>query len=206
MPQYKEEYRRHLPHIIPIDGMFHVVFRIKGAIPTSVLKKLSDEFQEKKLNVAAKTRAERDKILSNLYDEYFEQFESFLHAGDNGVLHNYTKAQIVKEALFFHDANNYKLVAYSIMPNHVHLLVMNLKQNLSSIMKSIIGFSAYEINKLEGKKGAFWQDENYDHMIRSRNEMADTIQYILNNPVKSGICSHYSVHPFTWYDERYLEK
>lgn len=205
MSQYKEEYRRHLPHIIPNTGMFHVVFRIKNSIPTLLLQELSEGFQEKKLNIVAKTRTERDRILYNLFQEYFEEFETILHAEREGVLSDTRKALIVKNALFFHDGKKFDLVAFSIMPNHVHLLVMNVKQNLSSIMKSVKGFSAYEINKLDAAHGTFWQDENYDHLIRNRNEMAETIKYILNNPVKSGLCDHYSAHPFTWCDPRYID-
>jgi putative transposase len=205
MPQYKEEYRRHLPHIIPLDGMFHVVFRTKGSIPTFVMQKLSEEFQEKKLNIVAKSRTERDKILFDLNREYFEEFENFLHQVKEGAFTDFRKASIVKNALFFHDGNKFSLVAFSIMPNHVHLLVMNVRQNLSFILKSIKGFSAYEINKLDAVHGPFWQDENYDHMIQSRNEMAETIKYFLNNPVKSGLCNHYSEHLFTWCNPKYLD-
>lgn len=84
------------------------------------------------------------------------------------------------------------------MPNHVHLLISNLKKHLSDILKTMKGFSAWEINKRVETKGTFWQDESYDHMIRSRNKMANTVDYILNNPVKSGLCNHYTEHDFTW--------
>lgn len=205
MSQYKEEYRRHLPHILPLDGMFHVVFRVKGSIPTAILDKFSAEFQEKKLNIVAKSKIEREKLLFNLNQEYFEEFEHYLHQEKEGVLSDHKIACIVKNAMFFHDTSKYSLVAYSIMPNHVHLMVMNVRQHLSSIMQSVKGYSAYAINKLSAVHGTFWQDENYDHMIRSRNEMAETIKYILNNPIKSGLCDHYSEDPFTWCNPKYLD-
>lgn len=205
MSQYKEEYRRHLPHIIPLDGMFHVVFRIKNSIPTQILKELSEYYLEKRQNINIPLHIKRSQVLYELNLEYFEAFERFLHNEKSAVLADSRKATIVRDALFYHDRKKFNLVAYSIMPNHVHLLVMDVKRNLSSILKSVKGFSSHEINRIGGTHGTFWQDENYDHMVRIRNEMAETIQYILNNPVKSGLCDHYSGHDFTWCNPKYLE-
>ena len=36
-----------------------------------------------------------------------------------------------------------------------------------------------------GREGDFWQPEYYDHLIRDGSEMAATIRYIQNNPIKA---------------------
>lgn len=207
MDQYKEEYRRHLPHIVPLHGTFHVTFRVKGSIPTAVIEKYAEEFeqQKSKLQTFLDTDSKKQKALGRLYWEYYEKFENELHKSSVVPLSDPIKARIVQDALNHFKHKRYELVCYSIMSNHVHVVLMNVRQNLSAIMKSIKGFTAYQINKIEEEKGTFWQDENYDHLIRSRNELADTIKYILNNPVKSSICNYYTEHKFTWCNERFLE-
>ncbi|HKK81400.1 MAG TPA: transposase [Prolixibacteraceae bacterium] len=198
MPKYKTEYRRNLPHIVPIEGMFHVVFRVKNSIPAHLLDKFKSDYEEQKLNITANSKEEHLQILNRLNNDYFEKFEDELHRSPIKPLADYKNAEIIQNAILYFQNKRYTVLAYSIMPNHVHLLLSNLKKHLSDILKPLKGFSAWEINKQAGRKGTFWQDESYDHIIRSRDEMANTVDYILNNPVKSGLCDHYTEHRFTW--------
>ena len=58
---------------------------------------------------------------------------------------------------------------------------------LSSIMQSLKGYTAHKANRLLGRKGAFWQQESYDHVVRDANEWQRIVTYVLNNPVKAGL-------------------
>jgi putative transposase len=61
--------------------------------------------------------------------------------------------------------------------------------DLPSALKGIKGYTARQINKLQGARGSvFWQDESYDHWARDEAEMLRIIQYIEDNPVKAGLC------------------
>ncbi|MDA3817758.1 MAG: transposase [Prolixibacteraceae bacterium] len=198
MPQHKSQYRRNLPHIVPIEGMFHVVFRVKDSIPNHIVEKFKSDYDDQKLNITTNSKEEYLQILNRLNNEYFEKFESELHKSPIKPLADFKNAEIVQNAILYFQNKRYTILAYSIMPNHVHILLSNLKKHLADILKPMKGFSARKINKQGGTKGTFWQDESYDHLIRSRNEMADTVNYIINNPVKAGICNHYTEHDFTW--------
>ena len=57
--------------------------------------------------------------------------------------------------------------------------------SLSSILQSWKGFSAREINRLLGRKGALWMDENFDHIVRSSEQLAHFQRYLAANPVKA---------------------
>lgn len=59
---------------------------------------------------------------------------------------------------------------------------------LTKALRRIKGASAYECNKLLNRRGAFWHHESYDHMVRNEAELQRTIWYILENPVKAGLC------------------
>ena len=82
---------------------------------------------------------------------------------------------------------HYDLVAYAVMPNHVHLLIWP-KIAPSRLMKSLKGVTAREANKILGTTGEpFWQKESYDHWVRDAEELQKIRHYIYNNPVKAGL-------------------
>jgi REP element-mobilizing transposase RayT len=74
------------------------------------------------------------------------------------------------------------------MANHVHAL-MTPRIEFSDLMQGIKGFTAHEINAVQGARGrVFWQDESYDHWARDHDSFLKIIHYIENNPVAAGLC------------------
>lgn len=61
---------------------------------------------------------------------------------------------------------------------------------LTDVLRRIKGVTAYECNKLLNRRGAFWHHESYDHVVRNVAELERTIAYVLENPVKAGLCRH----------------
>jgi len=59
---------------------------------------------------------------------------------------------------------------------------------LSGVLQSLKGYTARQANKILGRTGSFWQDENYDHWVRDEAEFARIVEYIDQNPVKAGLC------------------
>jgi hypothetical protein len=54
------------------------------------------------------------------------------------------------------------------MPNHVHLLVCLLgNTDLEEQCYSWKKYTATSINRALGQKGRFWQEESFDHLVRS---------------------------------------
>jgi putative transposase len=83
----------------------------------------------------------------------------------------------------------YKLYAYVIMLNHVHILLQP-DVPLARITKSIKGYTAREANLLLKRTGSpFWQYESYDHWVRNEREFHKITAYIENNPVSAGFVS-----------------
>ena len=83
----------------------------------------------------------------------------------------------------------FKIFAYVIMPDHVHLLILPLfDRDISYIMMRIKGTSARVINSMLGRTGQkLWQDEFYDYIPRNRNKVLEKIAYIHKNPVRKGL-------------------
>jgi hypothetical protein len=59
--------------------------------------------------------------------------------------------------------------------------------------------SAWDVNTILGRKGAFWQVESYDHYVRNSDELARIVQYVLNNPVNAGLVDSWEVWPWTYW-------
>jgi len=83
-----------------------------------------------------------------------------------------------------------------VMPNHVHVVLVP-KSNLPRITKSIKGFTARKANEILGRTGEkVWQDESYDHCVRSNEELQRIIKYVERNPVRAGLVA--SIEDWVW--------
>jgi REP element-mobilizing transposase RayT len=93
-----------------------------------------------------------------------------------------------------------------IMPDHVHVLFTALRDGdgwtfaLPEILRAIKGASARSINRLTGRKGALWQDESFDHVLRGDESLRETVEYIRQNPVRKGLVQKPEDYPWLWLD------
>ena len=80
-----------------------------------------------------------------------------------------------------------------IMPDHVHLLLTPLRdQNgwpfpLVGILQCLKGVTAHRINKLLHISGPVWEEESFDHVLRSEESLKEKARYIQQNPVEAGL-------------------
>ena len=89
----------------------------------------------------------------------------------------------------------YELHAFTVMPNHVHLLVTP-RVVPTRWLGPIKGFTGFRANQILGRRGAFWQNESYDHLVRSDAEFQRIRRYIEVNPVKAGLVA--AAEEFQW--------
>jgi REP element-mobilizing transposase RayT len=83
----------------------------------------------------------------------------------------------------------YQLHSFVVMPNHVHLLVTP-QVEATRWLGPLKGFTGHEANRLLGQQGTpFWQDESYDHLVRSDVEFERIQAYIAQNPVGAGLAT-----------------
>ncbi len=124
-------YRRHLPHYQPEGETFHVVFRLAGSVPTAVVDRVRLE-RERFHRAIAQTESEpaRLKFLRTFRRKYFERIEKILDGGSRGPywLARPEVAEIVEEGVHYRDRKEYDLIASTIMPNHVHLVLRLLEE------------------------------------------------------------------------------
>jgi REP element-mobilizing transposase RayT len=101
-------------------------------------------------------------------------------------------AGMLAEALMYGETGRhfYQLRAWVIMPNHVHVL-LRPKTSLPAITRWLKGSTARQANLLLGRTGeAFWQDESFDHRVRSEAELERIVRYVEHNPVSAGLAAN----------------
>ena len=195
------EYYRNLPHWQPVGACFFVTFNLRGTIPRDVYERLQEE---KQLALARISKNGGDAV--QLYAEHKRHFARVDHILDTcqhgpDYLKHTGIAEVVKTKLHQYDNQNYDLLAYCVMSNHVHLVVDSAVQldklagdalitsqnytQLHATLKHIKGGSARSANGLLKRTGAFWQPESYDHYIRDASELRRVVDYVLQI-VRSG--------------------
>ncbi|HTS78674.1 MAG TPA: transposase [Bryobacteraceae bacterium] len=106
-------------------------------------------------------------------------------------------AGCVLDCLREHAGSRYELHAFVVMPDHVHVLLTPSAEP-SVITGAIKGKSSRIANTILQRTGSpFWQDESFDHWIRSRAEFEETRSYIEANPVRAGLVSAPEEWPYS---------
>jgi REP element-mobilizing transposase RayT len=96
------------------------------------------------------------------------------------------------------------LHAVVIMPEHVHLLLTPMRNaegwpfTLKDILKLIKGPAARSVNMLTGTHGALWQDESFDHVLRSNESFDEKLEYICRNPVRRELVAQPEEYEWLW--------
>ena len=165
--------RGYLPHFDGGEIAQFITFRLFDSMPQHLLEKWRLEITDEASQI-----------------EFRKKIERFLDAGYGSCfLARHDIAELVQKTLIFHQGKKYRLVAWVIMPNHVHILLIPLPEiELSKIMHSIKSYTSHEANKLLGRKGQFWQPESFDRYIRNSEHFSSVRRYIENNPVKARLC------------------
>jgi REP element-mobilizing transposase RayT len=97
-------------------------------------------------------------------------------------------AALVQNALLHFDGDRCRLLAWCVMPNHVHVVIEILgNRSLSDIVRSWKSFTSRRANVLLGRSGPFWHADYFDRYMRDEEHLARTIEYVEQNPVKAGL-------------------
>jgi REP element-mobilizing transposase RayT len=211
-----ENYTRNLPHWQPADSIFFVTFRLTHSLPKNTLDELLAERERAEKDLHFRLKGDRlsheryilNKKLFVKYDAWLDQClaESPRWLAQDDV------ARIVMQEIQQLDGERYRLLAFCIMPNHVHLLVdmHNFNQiaitvqagaarfyPLTDALRLLKGRTARYCNQLLGRTGAFWHHESYDHVVRDGHELERICSYILANPLKADLVLDAYSWPYT---------
>lgn len=166
--------RGYLPHLDAAQLVQSVTFRLADSLPRSIALELDQDCKDG------------------------ARWEAILDAGHGACwLSDPTVANVVEEALLHFDGERYRLVAWCVMPNHVHVMAeINDGFRLGNIVASWKQFSARMANRHLRRTGPFWQVDYFDRYIRTDKHYAVAVQYIEDNPVRAGLVT--IAKPWRW--------
>ncbi len=161
--------RGYLPHFDADTLIQFITFRLADSLPKSIFDELT---------AAASGSA-----------DLRQRIEATVDSGlGSCALRDPVVATMVQDALRHFDGERYKLLAWTIMPNHVHVLVeQNIGFPLGDIVRSWKSFTAKTANKQLGRTGVFWEPDYFDRYIRDQAHFDVAVHYIHENPVKAGL-------------------
>lgn len=170
--------RGYLTHWDFKNSLQGITFRLVDSVPKDVILKWKRELESVKDEEVARKEELHPKIA--LYED----------AGmGECLLADSVCAAIIRDKLVAGDGATYKLLAWCVMPNHVHVLIkLHLDHSLSDIVQKWKGGSSMEINRFLKRKGALWALDYYDRFIRDEDHYHKCRSYIRNNPVKANLC------------------
>jgi REP element-mobilizing transposase RayT len=179
----------YLPHWTREGGEYFVTFRLADSLPQSVLEELIAERQLalKKERIIKQYAASMNEKRVQLF--LSQKVEAYLDSGSGASwMRRDDVAAVVEKALLYFDRKRYRLVAWCIMPNHVHVVIRpEPGTKLADILHSWKSLTAKRINKLLKRKGKFWQPEYYDHLIRDESDLNRCVEYTYYNPERAGM-------------------
>ena len=161
--------RGYLPHFDASHTHQMITYRLADSLPKHVAGELDRRYSN-----------DREKR---------KHIEALL---DNGLgsclLAKKPVSKIIIENWKFHNEKLYQLLAYVIMPNHLHLLIkQNNQHSLQSIVHAWKSYTSSMINKITNSTGPIWARDYWDRYIRDEQHFINAVHYILENPVKAGL-------------------
>jgi REP element-mobilizing transposase RayT len=171
--------RGYLPHFDSDNEIQSLNFRLWDAVPMRIIEGWRRELGWRKDLKQTDPRAVALR----------QRIEAYEDAGYGACFLRDTQiAELNENALLFFDGVRYRLLAWCVMPNHVHSLIQMVEgYSLGGILHSWKSYTAKKANRILGRSGQSWHEDYYDRYIRDDDHLRIAIDYIEQNPVKAGL-------------------
>jgi putative transposase len=161
-------YHRRLPHWHPPGQDIFITWRLYGSLPKQMTSL-------RRGSSSGETFVHYDRILDEA------------RSGPKWLKDSRISECVLESIHEGHQRNMFRLKAYTLMPNHVHVLLTPTVP-LAKIMQQIKGVTARRANVILNRTDEpFWQDESFDHWVRNAAEGEKIRSYIERNPVVAGL-------------------
>jgi REP element-mobilizing transposase RayT len=96
----------------------------------------------------------------------------------------------------------WRMQAHCLMGTHYHLLVDTTRERLSEGMRRLNGVYALRFNRRYGLTGHLFETRFSSYVLRDEGHLAAAVRYILENPVRAGLCRDSRDWPWSAVDYR----
>lgn len=182
--------RGYLPHFDSPGAVQHVTYHLADSISREAIRRLHSE-------IVFLPDSQRDA-------ERRKRLNAWIDSGHGScALRDPIAAGIIQASFLNFDTQRYRLLAWIVMPNHVHALIEPINGwEVAKIVATWKKFTARLINTHLTAKGEkplhpFWHREYWDRFMRDERHFEQTIAYIHNNPVKAGLVARPEQWPWS---------
>jgi putative transposase len=196
-----------MPPLYLNNKIYFITFRLDDSLPQSEVRKMKVEYaqaiSEIKEDDLNKKQLKINEIAFNVFGKYEHQLDENPYG--ECILAKEEVAEILYNKILSGHKVQYDLKCFSIMPNHVHILLSSLGNTpddkadpVNSLLKNIKGSTARSINKLLNKLGTLWNNDNWDRYIRNERHYSNVFYYVANNPINARLNEKFTKPPFMW--------
>jgi REP element-mobilizing transposase RayT len=84
-------------------------------------------------------------------------------------------------------ATHFELLAFAVMPDHVHILALGIHDdaNLIRCMQRFKQLTGFHFKREHGRE--LWQWSYFDRVVRRDEDLATVARYVLGNPTEAGL-------------------
>ncbi len=171
----------HLPHLVQPNAVYFITFHLDDSMPLEVALRWRQERDQWLKDNPPPHTEEQEEILKKLY---WTRVEHYLDRGVGSCVLASSEAQdAIEYVLHYSDGSDYRLGDYAVMSNHVHALVHipDPDEMLPTCLRWK-RISAKTINAQIDRAGTLWQEESFDHIMRSPEQLERSREYIRQNP------------------------
>ena len=189
---------RRLPHWSQAGAVAFLTWRTWDSMPEKVIRQWQSErdtwlhkhginpsapdWQARVARLEPALAKEMRQLLSDRWNDRLDE----CHGAS--VLRRPELSQIVADSLHHFNRDRYELTDFVVMPNHVHVLAaFPRSEAMLQQGESWKHFTATKINRVLGVKGRFWQQDGFDHLVRSQEQFEYLRDYIANNPIRANL-------------------
>lgn len=95
------------------------------------------------------------------------------------------------------------LIAFVIMPDHLHLILVPPPGQLGRVVQLIKGRFARAHNRHVGRTGSVWQSRYHERTLRHERALMQAIEYVHGNPVVAGLVKEARSYRWSSANEKY---
>lgn len=170
-------------------SIYHVVFRLADSAPSEQLQRWQEARRRYAALVARENRILTESERREYGSLYAESVEKYLAAGHGRcILRIPVVAAAVRRTLLHDHGIRYDLHAWTIMPNHVHVVVGTRDgTSIKKVVEQWKHVSGHAISGQAGVRPPIWMRDNYSHIIRTADEYVNQVRYVWRNPESAGL-------------------
>jgi putative transposase len=212
VPQVEfNSYERHLPHWRMPGACYLTTFRLNDSLPADILQEMRDQLKAWKRRLLEASAKHGSRLPVEEHAAWVEfqrghllKVESLLDEGRGECLLRHEGHRHLVEVTLHHlEGQRFEMMAFAIMPNHVHALCRPVReQDLEKLTASWKRHSSESLNRRTGRRGRVWQQETFDRIIRDGDHFRQAVRYIAKNPVQARLQSEEAT---VWFNPAIME-